>query len=210
MFSKLPKIDLPKINLKPVLSGNGLSKLGLRPKLLASITIMAGLSAIATVIAVLSFNSAEQQFTQFNENRVPALVRAGELAIKSNEITISASQLIGAKTEDTRITAFNTLESDVNALTQVVEADSQTQENSADMQKLQAAVGRFQSRLSDLDRLTRENLAKSENSSQMIQQLFKINNQMSFLLSPFSTRPIGNSRVTELLLQTKQQQSSTG
>ncbi len=184
MFSKLPKIDLPKINLKPVLSGNGLSKLGLRPKLLASITIMAGLSAIATVIAVLSFNSAEQQFTQFNENRVPALVRAGELAIKSNEITISASQLIGAKTEDTRITAFNTLESDVNALTQVVEADSQAQENSADMQKLQAAVGRFQSRLSDLDRLTRENLAKSENSSQMIQQLFKINNQMSFLLSP--------------------------
>lgn len=157
--------------------------------------LMAALSALATAISVYSFNSARHQFTVINDTKVPALVNAGTLAVKSNEITIASSELIGANTEEERQQAFSVLSSNVATLASSVRKSS-TSNNSNEFTNLQAAVDDFEAQLKGLDELTQKNLEKNSTSARMIEELFNINYKLTSKLTPLVDQAYNNLKTT--------------
>lgn len=158
--------------------------LGVRTKLSASIAVVGLLTAVAITIAVYAFNSASTQFRAINEERVPSLVDAGTLAIQSTELTIAASELIGADQQDARQEAFDTLSLTVENLLNRVPASNQTGPAADDIVKLRKAVEGFSSQLDALDAMTDGNLSIKAQSSELLLELFKTDTLIGALLSP--------------------------
>lgn len=150
----------------------------------ASVAAIGLLTTIAIAVSVIAFSSVKDQFRSINGARVPSLVSAGELAIKSTELTIAASQLIDADQQVTRRKAFDDLSNTVLELLDAVESRRLSNVNLDQSDALLSAVQGFSERLSELDRLTDENLTNISKSSAMLHELFQVNMAMTAALAP--------------------------
>ena len=166
-------------------------KMNVATKLMSSVFALGAFSILSALIAVIAFNLANTQFSEFNEKHVPALVGAGEFALISTDMTIAASELIDATEEEKRANAFKELSKNVAALGVAVEKKKEGGEETQGIEALRQTVEQFRLRLSELDQLTANGLEKEEQSQEKIQELFKLNNSLSRALSPLLDEAYG-------------------
>ena len=158
--------------------------LGVGGKLTGAISVIAGLTVVSIGIAIYAFQDARNEFRTFNEVQIPQVISAGELATFSTDVTIASSQLINAREEADRLSAFQSLEASVSQLI----ASAETQGSAADASPAIAALGEraraFQGSLAELDTLTRENIVLQAEGAERMSALFALHDSLAATLSP--------------------------
>ena len=148
-----------------------------------AIAAISGMAAIGMGLAIFAFTSSETRFNGFNSRQVPALVNAGQLAIKSTEMTVAVSELVAADNEDDRSRAYADLS---RSVAQIEEKRLQLQDyvDASRMEALGRANERFDQLLSSLNEQTAANIRYQEEGAKRLGLLFGDVEKMTGDLNP--------------------------
>ena len=160
--------------------------LGVGGKLTGAVAGISLLTVVAIGIAVVSFQGARSEFRRFNEEQIPQVVRAGELATFSTDVTIASSQLINAAEEEERLAAFQALTAAVDTLIASAEAQGGAADASPAVVQLRERANAFQANLDELDTLTRENIVIRDERDERLAHLFQLHDSLSLGLQPLA------------------------
>lgn len=160
--------------------------LGVRGKLTAAVAGISTLTVVAIGIAVVSFQGAQSEFKRFNEEQVPQVISAGELATFSTDVTIASSQLINAEEETERTAAFERLTAAVGTLISSAEAQGSSADSAPAVVELRERAQAFEANLDELDGLTRQNIVIREERDRRLVELFALHDSLALALQPLA------------------------
>ncbi|WP_366653532.1 methyl-accepting chemotaxis protein [Fodinicurvata sp. EGI_FJ10296] len=96
--------------------GESRGKLGIRGKLMIAFGVVAMMTVLASGVALLSFQGAEDAFTDITEENLPAISAAQDLATATNQFADDMTSLSEAESTDAVTRFANNLQNDATAM----------------------------------------------------------------------------------------------
>ncbi|MET0445365.1 MAG: response regulator [Pseudorhodoplanes sp.] len=151
-------------------------------KLLTAFIVIAALTAIAALVAVLQFNRIEHAMGQLTGESLPAVKFS--LAVESNARAIAASgaQLAGSTKESQRFAHMNEATERIGQLWSAMSKLRDATEDSASIERAQALVARIDVQIGELDRSIREKLSVANALDNAIVRLARDSTTLAELL----------------------------
>jgi methyl-accepting chemotaxis protein len=158
--------------------------MGVRGKLFAAFGASAMLTALAAVIAIYSFHLVATEFGTLSRQGIPAIRAAAALAIGSTDVTIAATDLAAAETEQAREASSHRLREAVAKLQADTGKIELSEAGTFVLEDLKAGANGFAAQLDALDNVTQRRLALRLRKLDWLRKLFAAHDAATAKLAP--------------------------
>jgi len=160
-----------------------LAKAGIGSKLLLAFGAVAAMTVIASVVAILSFRSAEHSVAQISEREVPLMTEALRLSVMSGEISAGAARFVAAdNVRDQRQVASQIEDRSLQLRSLIEKIRSQADQKT--FGSVDVAARLLENNLSDLDTVIQARTSLRALLDRRLDELHRLHNQVTENLTP--------------------------
>ena len=182
----ISKQDFSRIS-SAIASGT-FSRFGISAKLQFAFGIVASLTVIAAVMALLSFSTVEDVLRQFTNQQVPVMTDSMRLSVISGDISAAAARFISAKTTDDQEMTLALIARKRGDLKLVMDRLKKVNGESADFEKYVALSQRLEANIADLEEAIADSTNLHAQISTLLDGLHRVHVQVIEKISQINDR----------------------